>query len=243
MRCEDLWLRYARSGPWVLQGISASLGPGEVVVLAGRNGAGKSTLLQVLAGVLTPTRGRVVDRPRRVGWVPEKFPADQPFTTRRYLRHMSAVLGHGSGSVDAWLERLGLSAYADVDLKDLSKGTAQKVGLAQAMIGEPELLVLDEPWEGLDVATRDLVPELVREVAAAGGRTLVSDHRGETAKLPEATVWSLVDGTLAVRETQAADCVVEISVPAHQVAVAVAAWRAQGHNILRVREPERTVQS
>src|SRR5690348_15182024 len=67
------------------------------------------------------------------------------------------------GTVRRWIDRLGLTSYRDTRLADLSKGTAQKVGLAQALIPGPRLLVLDEPWEGLDSAARDLVPDLVAE--------------------------------------------------------------------------------
>ena len=80
MRLEDVWLRYGRRGPWVLRGSTCGSVPARCAVVLGRNGAGKSTLLQVAAGVLRPGRGRVTGRPARVGWVPERFPADQPFT-------------------------------------------------------------------------------------------------------------------------------------------------------------------
>src|SRR5688500_17992211 len=93
MRLENVSVRYHRRGPWVLRQADAQVGPGEVAVVLGRNGAGKSTLLQVAAGVLRPTRGRVVDRPRQVGWVPERFPADQPFTVAYYLTAMARVAG------------------------------------------------------------------------------------------------------------------------------------------------------
>ncbi|MET7876992.1 ABC transporter ATP-binding protein [Micromonospora profundi] len=241
MRLENVWLRYHRRGPWVLRGVDARIGPGEVAIVLGRNGAGKSTLLQVAAGVLRPGRGRVADRPSRVGWVPERFPADQPFTVARYLTGMARMAGLGRVAADeavaAWTQRLGLGALQAVRLPELSKGTAQKVGLAQAMLRRPGLLVLDEPWEGLDAATRDLVPELVDEVLAGGGSVLVSDHRGETVRLPGARRLSVADGSLT-EETPPADeriAVVEVAVPAARVADTVARLRADGHQILRVR--------
>ncbi|MEU5914951.1 ATP-binding cassette domain-containing protein [Micromonospora sp. NPDC047527] len=240
MRLENVWLRYHRRGPWVLRGVDARLGPGEVAVVLGRNGVGKSTLLQVAAGVLRPGRGRVADRPARVGWVPERFPAEQPFTVARYLTGMARAAGLGRTAADeavaVWTERLGLGAFRAVRLPELSKGTAQKVGLAQAMLRPPGLLVLDEPWEGLDAATRDLVPELIDEVVAGGGAVLVSDHRGETVRLPGARRWTVADGSLT-EETSPGEAiaVVEVAVPAARVAGTLARLRAEGHQILRVR--------
>lgn len=238
---DDVWLRYRRGGPWILRNVTARVEPGGIVVVLGRNGAGKSTLLQLIAGVLRPAKGRVTGRPAVVGWVPERFPADQPSTVDGYLRAMAAVRGlrpaAAGRAVDEWVQRLGLGEFRDVKLPELSKGTAQKVGLAQALLAPPDLLILDEPWEGLDAATRDLVPGIVLGVAARGGSVLVSDHRGETVRLPGAATWTVADGTLS---TAAADtgprCVVEVAVSAADLAGAVARLREQGHHVLRVRE-------
>ncbi|MFR9774635.1 ATP-binding cassette domain-containing protein [Micromonospora sp. MS34] len=241
MRLEGVWLRYHRRAPWVLRDTEVRIGPGEVAVVLGRNGVGKSTLLQLAAGVLRPTRGRVVDRPGVVGWVPERFPADQPFTVGAYLTAMGRVAGlsgpAAERAVRRWVERLCLTRFHGVRLPELSKGTAQKVGLAQALLRPPGLLVLDEPWEGLDAAARDLVPEVVDEVLADGGVVLVSDHRGETARLPGARYWTLADGTVSEEPPSgdAAVAVVELAVPAAGVAAAVARLRAEGHHVLRVR--------
>ncbi|SCG66563.1 ATP-binding cassette domain-containing protein [Micromonospora humi] len=242
MRLDGVWLRYRRHGPWVLREVDAAIGPGEVAVVLGRNGAGKSTLLQLAAGVLRPSRGRVTDRPATVGWVPERFPADQPFTVGAYLAAMGRVAGLPGPAADRavahWVERLGLTRFHGVRLPQLSKGTAQKVGLAQALLRPPGLLVLDEPWEGLDAAARELVPELIGEVLAAGGAVLVSDHRGETVRLPGARQWSVAEGTLteAAPTEGSAVAVVELAVPAASLATAVARLRADGHQILRIRD-------
>jgi ABC-type multidrug transport system ATPase subunit len=102
------------------------------------------------------------------------------------------------------------------------------------------VLILDEPWEGLDAATRDLIPRLVREVTAAGGMVLISDHRGETARLPEASIWAMVDGVVSVSVGDPASrCVVEVEVPADGVATLVDHLRSAGHRVVRVR-PEQS---
>ncbi|WP_432050005.1 ABC transporter ATP-binding protein [Verrucosispora sp. NA02020] len=241
MRLEDVWLRYRRPGPWVLRSVTIEIAPGEAVVVHGRNGAGKSTLLQLVAGILPPSRGRVRDRPAVVGWVPERFPADQPFTVEGYLDAAARVRGlardEAGRAVHRWVERLGLGPFRASRLPQLSKGTAQKVGLAQALLRPPGLLVLDEPWEGLDAAARELVPEVVGEVLAAGGAVLVSDHRGETARLPGARQWTVDGQTVAEGPWAGAEAtvVVEVAVPAAGVADAVRRLRADGHRVLRVR--------
>lgn len=248
MRLDRVWLRYGWRAPWVLRDVEAELGPGRAAIVLGRNGVGKSTLLQMAAGVLTPTRGAVRDRPATIGWVPERFPANQPYTVGQYLTGMGRVRsipGPALGPVvDGWLARLGLTPHRDVRLSALSKGTAQKVGLAQALLRPPELLVLDEPWEGLDAATRDLVPELIREVRDTGGAVLVSDHRGETVRLPDAERWTVADGTVSVVSPPTAGSddgddisVVEVAVAATRVAQVVADLRAAGHRVLGVRPP------
>ncbi|MEV4705957.1 ABC transporter ATP-binding protein [Actinoplanes sp. NPDC049316] len=250
MRFDQVHFRYARSLPWTLRAVDATVAPGRTVVVLGRNGAGKSTLLQLAAGVLRPTRGAVHDRPPVVGWVPERFPTDQPFTTHQYLTAMAALRGlRGVTEVDRWIERLGLTGHRHTRLSDLSKGTAQKVGLAQALLRPPGLLVLDEPWEGLDAQARTLIPEIVAEVTKAGGSVLVSDHRGEIAGLPDAIRWRVTDGTLdthpeldepagAGADMPSDDVVIEIAVRRTDAERAVARLSAQGHRILAVREEQ-----
>ncbi|MGA5301237.1 ATP-binding cassette domain-containing protein [Nucisporomicrobium flavum] len=246
MRFDQVHFRYARRLPWTLQAVDAEVAPGRTIVVLGRNGAGKSTLLQLAAGVLRPSRGAVRDRPAVVGWVPERFPADQPFTTQQYLTAMSALRGlRGTTEVDRWIERLGLAEHRHTRLSALSKGTAQKVGLAQALLRPPGLLVLDEPWEGLDAHARTLIPEIVTEVTAAGGAVLVSDHRGEIAGLPDAIRWRVADATLsthaAVTESvgdPSDDVVIEIAVRRADAERAVARLSADGHRILGVREEQ-----
>jgi ABC-type Mn2+/Zn2+ transport system ATPase subunit len=239
VRFDQVWFRYARRAGWALRAVDAVVEPGATVVVLGRNGAGKSTLLQLAAGVLRPVRGAVRGRPRIVGWVPERFPAEQPFTAEQYLRRMAALRGlRGAAPVEHWIDRLGLAEHRHTRLSDLSKGTAQKVGLAQALLVPPGLLVLDEPWEGLDSVARTLIPQLVAEVTAAGGAVLVSDHRGEIAGLPEAIRWSVTDSTVrseATSGTDAAEVVIEVAVRDADADATVARLRAEGHRILRVR--------
>jgi len=244
MRIEGVWLRYGRRAPWVLRDVDLALGEGGIAVLLGRNGAGKSTLLHAAVGTLVPVRGRIVDRPTPVGWVPERFPADQPFTVSDYLTAMGRVRGLPSPAtaraVADLVERLHLGDYHSTRLSDLSKGTAQKVGLAQALVVAPRLLVLDEPTEGLDAATLAELPAIVAEVAAAGGGVLISDHSGKLVDLPGAQRWIVADGRVWPdgRHPDAEDgrWVIEVAVPASRAEATIAQLRAAGNDVLGVRE-------
>jgi ABC-2 type transport system ATP-binding protein len=240
VRFEQVWFRYARRAGWALRELDATVEPGATVVVLGRNGAGKSTLLQLAAGVLSPARGVVRDRPSVVGWVPERFPADQPFTARDYLRRMAEVGGvRDPDAVDRWIERLLLTEHAGTRLSDLSKGTAQKVGLAQALLRPPGLLVLDEPWEGLDSVARTLIPEIVAEVTAAGGIVLVSDHRGEIDELPDAIHWTVSEGVVSPSSPSSParprQVVIEVAVTESDADETMARLTASGFTVLGVR--------
>ncbi|MGW6708915.1 ATP-binding cassette domain-containing protein [Streptomyces sp. NPDC054956] len=172
--------RYGVRRPWVLRGISMAIPRGALVRVEGRNGGGKSTLLRLVAGLDTPSEGRITGRPRRTAYVPERFPVALPLTAEAYLTHMGRV--HGLRGAAArrraaeWLERFGAAGFARTPLAELSKGSSQKVAVAQALLAGPELLVLDEAWTGLDGAARTELDRAVAERTAAGAAVVFVDH-------------------------------------------------------------------
>ncbi|TDB81988.1 ATP-binding cassette domain-containing protein [Micromonospora sp. KC721] len=127
-------------------------------------------LLKVLVGLLTPTAGTVTGRPPRVGYVPERFPSHQRMPATSYLVHMGRIGGlparRSHDRAGKLLRRLELVGGADTPLRQLSKGNAQKVAIAQALMVPPDLLVLDEPWSGLDESAHGTFAELLCEVTA-----------------------------------------------------------------------------
>ncbi|GAB2868808.1 hypothetical protein GCM10027074_40540 [Streptomyces deserti] len=133
-------------------------------------------------------------------YVPERFPPALPFMALGYLTHLGTVHGLSRTAAvraaDEWLERLGAAAYARTPMARLSKGSSQKVAVAQAPLGEPELLVLDEAWTGLDTAARAELERAVAERTAAGGAVVFVDHDPRRlAGVPDAT-YTVCDGTL-----------------------------------------------
>lgn len=186
------------SGTVALRGVDLELDPAAPTVLRGANGAGKSTLLRIAAGAETPTGGRVEGRPAVVGYLPDRFPALLRLPPRRWLDHLARVRGLDPDDVadtgDALLDELGYDGDDDEPMSELSKGNAQKVGLVQALACDPDLLVLDEPWSGLD---DDAADALTARLVARRGATLLTDHSGTATGLPGARVHRLREGRIA----------------------------------------------
>jgi len=164
-----------------LDGVSFSVQRGEVLGLLGPNGAGKSTLMKILTGYLSPTSGSAsvngfdvatqsLEARRTIGYLPEHNPLYNDLYVREYLQFMGGL--HRLGSklskrIDEVIERTGITPEQHKKIGQLSKGFRQRVGLAQALLHEPQALILDEPTTGLDpnqiVEIRQLIAELGRE--------------------------------------------------------------------------------
>ncbi len=160
--------------------LSFTVGKGEVVGFLGPNGAGKSTTMRILAGFLPATSGTVkvagfdvfeepLEVKRRIGYLPEQPPVYDALTARSYLRFCASLKGlrrqRQKDEIDRVAERTGVTAVMDRVIGNLSKGFRQRVGLAQALLGDPEVLILDEPTVGLDPLQIREVRELVKSLA------------------------------------------------------------------------------
>lgn len=153
----------------VLRDVNLTIGDGEVVGLLGPNGAGKSTLMKIMVGVWDASNG-VVQVPRSIGFLPEQNPLYEDMYVREYLRFFVELrtnsqlpMSH-SQLVEDLVERVGLTTEANKKIGQLSKGYRQRVGLAQAMIGNPDLLILDEPTTGLDPNQLEDIRTLIRNM-------------------------------------------------------------------------------
>jgi ABC-2 type transport system ATP-binding protein len=168
-------------GTRALNGVSFEARPGGVLGLLGPNGAGKSTLMRILATVTRPTTGRVVwngadvtRRPNRVrrvlGYLPQDFGVYANLNVREFLRYMAAAKGVSAGTARLRIEELidvvGLRDHERTPLGRYSGGMRQRVGFAQAIMSNPQLLIMDEPTVGLDPEERANVRELISELAA-----------------------------------------------------------------------------
>ena len=166
----------------VLQPLDLELREGDVVALGGPNGAGKSTLLAILAGALSPSAGEIVcPEPGEVGWMPQQPALYRRLTARENLELFARLGGLEQPAVAAALESVGLEAE-ERRAAELSVGNVQRLNLAVALLGEPRVLLLDEPTASLDVAHRRRLWQLVEDVRGRSGAVLFATHNLEEAR-------------------------------------------------------------
>lgn len=207
-------------GRTVLQDASFTLYPAEAAVLAGPNGSGKSTLLRILAGLLRPDSGTIrllgqaadfrgaaaPGLSRRIGYVPERMPFLR-FSPAEYLEHMGAVRGMDKGRLR---ERIGellllcrLEQAKDAPIRFFSKGMLQKVGIMQAMLEQPSLLLMDEPFSGLDVDSQGDLIRILEELQVSGTGLLFASHEPGLAARAASRLFAMDGrGTLEARELE-----------------------------------------
>jgi zinc transport system ATP-binding protein len=151
-------------GHRVLTDVSLSVQPGEIVTILGPNGSGKSTLLRALLGIVPASAGRVMRKPGMVvGYVPQRLAIDRtlPMTVRRFLSLPKRV---GDAEAAAALQRVGVPEVTGRQMADLSGGQFQRVLLARALLARPDILILDEPTQGLDQPGEAAFYRLIEEV-------------------------------------------------------------------------------
>ncbi len=176
IKLEHISKRYGEQ--WALKDIHLSIRQGNITGLLGPNGAGKSTMLKIISGYIPPTKGvatvneiDVMQQPlevkKNIGYLPEHNPLYLDMYVREYLYYIAGVYhikGNIKTHIDQVIERTGLTVEQNKKLSALSKGYRQRVGMAQALLHNPDVLILDEPTTGLDPNQIIEIRELIKEV-------------------------------------------------------------------------------
>ena len=205
--------RYGRR--WILRDVSFSLAAGSLVGIVGENGAGKSTLLRILAGELRPSGGAVA-LAGALGYCPQAAILNEALTVEQHLDYFRAAYRLAdTRRADELVERLGFARYRETTVRALSGGTKQKLNLTLALMHDPAVLLLDEPYQGFDWETYLRFWELAAELRQHGRAVLVISHlvfdRGRFDRL-----YTLADGRLRLDET-AANAAITQAAPATEV--------------------------
>lgn len=188
MKLEVKDLRKSFSENEVLHGISFSVESGKALGLLGRNGAGKTTTIRILMDVFKANSGEVLidgkkfnPRDYQIGYLPEErglYPKKKVTEQIVYLAQLrGADAKRAKESTKIWLEKLGIEEYADRTLESLSKGNQQKVQLAQTLVCDPEIVILDEPFSGLDPVNSQILKDTVRELINQDKLVIFSSHQ------------------------------------------------------------------
>ncbi len=174
--------------------VSFEVSPGVVYGILGPNGAGKTTTLRMVNDIIKPDRGSIeivglppgLESARKIGYLPEErglYPKMKVLDAIEFLGELRGLSRRDAKTRGAtWLDKLGLAQWKANKVQDLSKGMQQKVQFAAALIHEPELVILDEPWSGLDPINAEVLRETVEEIRKSGRTVLFSTHQMEQAE-------------------------------------------------------------
>lgn len=198
------WFRYDRTGGWVLRGLDVTFSAGAVHAVVGGNGCGKSTMLSVLAKTAKLQRGRMVRGTASAALLPQNPKALLVAeTVRDELMEWASSCGYDEAAAQEQTARLGLAGLETRHPYDLSGGQRQLLALAKLLLIGPELLLLDEPTKGLDLASRCIIARALREHAQAGGTVVIATHDLDFAEQVSDDVAMMFDGEIACMEPPA----------------------------------------
>jgi ABC-2 type transport system ATP-binding protein len=181
-----------------LREVSFSAGAGERLAIIGPNGAGKTTLLSILSGIQEPTAGRVTHQPDVIGWVPQQPAVYSKLSVQENLRLFARLekCVDVDSTVTRMLELTGLGERAGDEVGTLSGGNRQRVNIAVGLLGDPDVLLLDEPSTALDPRQRELLWEFISRLAEGGTTVFFSTHNVGEAERYADRVLVLADGEL-----------------------------------------------
>lgn len=197
MRLEAKKIKKTYKGKEILKDISLSVEEGEIIALVGTNGCGKSTLLRILAGITMPSAGKVVTSPDcRFSFIPDRY-EKSAFTIPGFMEHIQRILHiDANEQLETYYKNFHLEDMLDTPMKQLSKGTLQKAAMIQALLGEKDVLFMDEPLSGQDIKSQQYFVEEIRSQKEQGLSVIMACHEPFLIKELADKVFQIKDGIL-----------------------------------------------
>lgn len=193
------------NGKVIFEDVNLKLSEGTVTAFVGHNGCGKSTMLKVISGLVKTDCGEIVfEQKYQIAYVPEKFPAI-PMSARNYLKHISNIDGiyqdpERTEKMSELSEDFFVDGMLDKPMKNLSKGTLQKIGVIQALMSNPDVLLLDEPLSGQDIDSQNVFIEKIKRLKKQGTIILLAAHEPDLIHSLGDNVYTICEGRLTACE-------------------------------------------
>lgn len=199
IKIENLFFSYTNSRPYILDDINLTINDGEYISVLGENGCGKSTLIRLMLNILYPTKGSISNMAKKIGYIPQKsdfLNSQFPITVYEMLNCYRKLLKIKDKSLVAEsLEMVNMIDFKNSLIGTLSGGQCQKIFIARALMGNPDLLILDEPSNGVDGVSQNEIYGLIRRLNKHNGITVISiEHNLNAAMKNSSLIYHLSEG-------------------------------------------------
>ncbi len=188
---NNLSFSYTGKPPYIIDNLSLNIPKGSYISILGENGSSKTSLIKLILGALKPIKGNVTLSTEKIGYVPQKiedFNSQFPLTVKELLRiHMRVKGIKDKKAIDSSLELVNMASFKDSLIGNLSGGQQQKIFISRALMGEPELLVLDEPSTGVDINSQKDLYSVIKSLNKEKNITVISVEHNITAALKYST--------------------------------------------------------
>lgn len=199
IKISNLFFSYTKNSPYILSDINLTIEDGEYISVLGENGCGKSTLIKLILNILSPTNGMIENTSKNIGYVPQKsdyFNSQFPITVYEMLNCYRKLLKiKDKNIVSNSLEMVNMINFKDSLIGNLSGGQCQKIFIARALMGNPDLLILDEPSTGVDINSQNEIYGIIRNLNKKNGITVISiEHNLNAAMTNSSLIYHLANG-------------------------------------------------
>lgn len=196
---NNLYFSYTKSAPYTLSNIDLTINDGEYISILGENGCGKSTLIKLILNILSPTEGTILNSSNRIGYVPQKsddFNSQFPITVYEMLNCYRKILKIKDKTViNKSLDMVNMANFKNALVGTLSGGQFQKILITRALIGNPSLLILDEPSTGVDINSQNDIYGFIKDLNKNHGITVISiEHNLDAAIRNSTLIYHLRNG-------------------------------------------------